>query len=589
MNDDSSRFARDLFGSDWPAASRLAIWEKGTKRSTYVEAGGDLSRFKGGADVYLGVALSSGSMAATRRPGAADAVAIGGVWADVDVNGGPEGKTHAAPSVDDARKVIESMGSPTLLVGSGYGLQAWWCLEDIWVFGSDAEREQAGRVVHGWQAMLRKLAEKHGWKIDATHDLARLMRLPGTVNGKGGLNVPVTLIEGDGPRYDLPMLARWATAEKPTARTTSPRRVAVDSGEIPAQKFAALMHLSPEFAATWDRETTGRRARWSQSEYDLSLASQALRAEWTDAEATALIRGHRERWGENEKKSTRMGYLDRTIRKAKEGMADMANEMTEIQELEQQQAAAEEKQKAATERLAEARRLAERSGLLDQASAAFGTIGGPAMDSTEEMRCIVYAEWDELLELPEHLRCGGLTQQGETIEDARFILSLGARPVNVGTWADLSSLRRLHAVLVTAVGHLPLTVRKEDQRWRRALRALVAIRTHEEPLGHEMAEWVAEYCEERAEGDLPELTTLEEVGAAYDDHKPWQRAGEIYVPVGDLRSWLMAHGLPSKRSEIRLSLKAVGLESRIVGRLSAAGKQSTGRYWAGKLREGGGK
>jgi hypothetical protein len=64
--------------------------------------------------------------------------------------------------------------------------------------------------------------------LDPTQDLARLMRVPGTVNGKGGMEAlvrgwPDPIAEQDGPRYQLEELARWRSSTRPPpSRSRSP-------------------------------------------------------------------------------------------------------------------------------------------------------------------------------------------------------------------------------------------------------------------------------------------------------------------------------------------------------------------------------
>lgn len=63
----------------------------------------------------------------------------------------------------------------TCLVDSGHGWQAYWALKEPWALESDGERRLAA-------AMSRRLTATIGG--DATHDLARVLRVPGTVNCK---------------------------------------------------------------------------------------------------------------------------------------------------------------------------------------------------------------------------------------------------------------------------------------------------------------------------------------------------------------------------------------------------------------------
>ena len=73
---------------------------------------------------------------------------------------------------------------PTFIVHSGGGLHPYWLLRELWMLETHEERKRAARLVAGWQVMLRERAGAHGWKLDSTHDLARVLRVPGTKNCK---------------------------------------------------------------------------------------------------------------------------------------------------------------------------------------------------------------------------------------------------------------------------------------------------------------------------------------------------------------------------------------------------------------------
>lgn len=318
----------DLFG-ELPAGLRGAIWQKKDKRSFYLSSPQEAAQFEGSADVYVSAALVSAESAerigSRGRPKARDSAAIPGAWADVDVTGTPDGrggtKTGAAPSHEAAMELALVVLEPTLLVNSGYGVQAWWLFEEPWIFGSDQEREQAAQIVRAFQATLR---DRAGFGLDATHDLARLMRLPGTFNAKGQEPVPVEREEHDGPRYSLEALARVAQDAAPSRSSAS---VAVAVGaDLPTTKFEALMENSEPFRQTWEHQRRDH-PEWSDSEYDQSLASQAARRGWTADEVGALVAEHRRsRNGSGDEKADRPDYIERTVAKAFEGVSQGAEQ-----------------------------------------------------------------------------------------------------------------------------------------------------------------------------------------------------------------------------------------------------------------------
>ena len=156
-------------------------------------------------NIYTGAALAAPEARVRRdnRAKAHEAYAIAGLWADADIAHEVHKKTALPPTREAARSALEETGyAPTILIDSGHGLQAWWLFTEPWILPEDQERDRANALTIWWHDQLTAILGKHGWKIDATHDLARVMRLPGTTNHKDPANpVQATAITEDGPRY----------------------------------------------------------------------------------------------------------------------------------------------------------------------------------------------------------------------------------------------------------------------------------------------------------------------------------------------------------------------------------------------------
>jgi P4 family phage/plasmid primase-like protien len=115
--------------------------------------------------------------------------ALCGLFADLDVKGPAHTAEDLPSSFDDAREFVRGLPlAPGLLVATGYGLQAWWPFREPLVFETDAERAEAQSLSRRWRGYVSRLAGERGWTLDATDDLARVMRVPGTFNVKLGMN-----------------------------------------------------------------------------------------------------------------------------------------------------------------------------------------------------------------------------------------------------------------------------------------------------------------------------------------------------------------------------------------------------------------
>lgn len=94
------------------------------------------------------------------------------LWADLDCKDSG-GKRQA---MERLRQALPPGLQPSILVDSGHGYHAYWLLSTPWEFTSQERRER-------FEALLRALAFLLGGD-PAVADVARLLRLPGTMNQK---------------------------------------------------------------------------------------------------------------------------------------------------------------------------------------------------------------------------------------------------------------------------------------------------------------------------------------------------------------------------------------------------------------------
>lgn len=128
------------------------------------------------------------------RADASLSFAMPGIWADIDILGPAHKAKDLPPDLDAALDIANCTElKPSLIVHSGNGIQAWWLFREPLIFEDETYIRALSDLVHRWQTILSNHAKKSGYRIDATHDLARVMRLPGTFNRKDPNNPkPVT-------------------------------------------------------------------------------------------------------------------------------------------------------------------------------------------------------------------------------------------------------------------------------------------------------------------------------------------------------------------------------------------------------------
>lgn len=311
------QFLQDLFGF-CPPDLFVYLWTSSDKRSHWFKIK-DLEamatwaqRLKETSNVYVGVALSPQSFGESRRCPTEKVAGIVGSWGDVDIASPAHKKANLPPTFNDAIELCNSILMATLIISSGHGLQPWHLFKEPWIFENDADRVKAMAFAQGWQTSLRSKAQTMGWTLDATHDLARVLRVPGTINRKVAAEpVDVTIAWRDEPtRYDPSEFP-----ECPTEMTTPAAPQLIPPANVLVPKTSKLdfaktttLLQDREIKKAWERKrTTGDT---SPSGQDWFLAVGAAKAGWTADEITHLLVGCRE---QNREDAKHDGYYRNTV------------------------------------------------------------------------------------------------------------------------------------------------------------------------------------------------------------------------------------------------------------------------------------
>ncbi|MEU0786996.1 hypothetical protein ABZ341_36220 [Streptomyces sp. NPDC006173] len=126
----------------------------------------------------------------------------------------------APPDEDAVAKVVTESGlpEPSGWAHSGGGYNPIWLLAENHIITDDT-RSQFKALTMTWQAILAAQAHRHGWSWDTeVGNLDRLMKLPGTVNRKEGLERATRIGPGSGNAYQLADLVQVAEEHGPAAR-----------------------------------------------------------------------------------------------------------------------------------------------------------------------------------------------------------------------------------------------------------------------------------------------------------------------------------------------------------------------------------
>lgn len=550
MND-TRQFLEELFGGK-PERASVQIWHRAPRAVTWfcddLDAAAKVAVGKP-HDVYVGCGLGPRAFdkAQRTRLKADEVVGIPGVWADLDVNGGPDSKEGAAPSREAALELSSALLTPTVLVNSGYGVQAWWCLEGgPWVFQSREEREQAKRIVAGYQGALRAAARRAGWGLDATQDLSRVMRIPGAQNFKAKPAVPVELIEISGSRYTIEELGELGQGYYSMAADArgATGNVQISINESAGVPMAVLNLISefPEFAAVWERKTGNARRNWSASEFEMSIANWLVKAGLDDQQiANALVTWRLMNHEQNKISEQRVTL---TIRKARtSNWVDSEREAREER----------------TDRAVE---------ILEEIAA--GVDDSPTPEAREAK---AMAAFNELIG---GIGAARLLQHSRDEDYARYFLEMtDGVQVFLGDADGLLNRRVLQKRLMNKTGHVMPTTIKQD-KWERAVAGVVAIAVITESaedtrLGL-FESMLAEYIGEASSSDRD--------AALYAKAPFVGEDGTEHVYNEHLRTWMFrAKGERRTPGDVQSLLKEAGFVRRTVNYGTPDGKRSTRSYF----------
>jgi hypothetical protein len=254
-------------------------------------------------------------------------------------------------SNDEALTFIRGIEmQPTIVVFSGGGYHLYWCFKEVWIFDDDKERSQAALLELRLQETMRHMMGKLGYELDSVGDLARVMRVPGTVNRKIETNPRDCVIEYETEiRYNPSDLENYLVMEVPEAdqiaQGIKERKVVDDTpgiypftlkedAEPPYRKWEVLQLAEPRAKMSFEHKRKDFTADSSASAYDQSLASFAAGVNWSDQEIVDLLIACR-RANFCELKLNRPDYYKATIVTARKGVKyDEALDEVDVAEVE---------------------------------------------------------------------------------------------------------------------------------------------------------------------------------------------------------------------------------------------------------------
>ena len=204
-----------------------------------------------GKDVYFPVGVSERLFRAHERAKSADIVAIPALWVDIDIAGDSHAAKALPPDYAAARALLPEMLDPSLIVHSGHGIHAYYAFRELLDTRTDAERHTAEDLLRRLQGAVRARAAENGWHVDSVPDLCRVLRVPGTLNRKGGDAVPCIVSEySEGLRYnaeDFDILPPVEAVSKTERTETFERRTTDGDAQLMVANCTFLQHFQQNY------------------------------------------------------------------------------------------------------------------------------------------------------------------------------------------------------------------------------------------------------------------------------------------------------------------------------------------------------
>lgn len=625
----SRDFLQALFGKTWAPLTGL-VWWTPARRSRWAssaeraaEIAADLS--KAAAGVYFGCCLGPAECATRedahkRRILAEEVAGMPGLWLDIDIEDGAAHKKAGLPrSIAEAEELLWSMGPvPSIVVHSGHGLQAYWLFHELLRFddeGGAELRAEAAAVSERWNRRAIGLAASRGWQMDSCYDLARVMRIPGTVNRKKGCpEAPARLLTFEPER-------RYSFADL-AALVESVQLAGAPQAELPATRESVSPSVSEEDARA---EVEASRAAAERKVVELPRpkvaeaearprvsaalkadAEKAVRKREAVAALTRELAPHVRPGVEvpREKLQIALGNLGAKFRKTWERLRpDMKDQSQSGYDLslclylepigwtaEELVAAMIEHKRRTDPKGPEPKRPVDYARAIVTAREMLQERADSDAEAQEIVDAIEAGPGAilELLRKKLELPITGFVSRG-TAKPSFYLVLEGRREILLGRARDVLSFGAVEAVLMEATR--TLVPYKARGAWRKLCEALMALQETVDPISEgardaELRTWIRDYLENS--GTLTDCRAAtpegrEEFCKAFTSKLPYRDGTRVAINAGAFQKYLRTEAGPTfDESDLRLRLSEIGFRA-YRQKVKTDGATINRGYWVGEI------
>jgi len=288
------KFCDTLFGK--VTGKQILLWAKhdDISRSYFFDNATELKHgiqsYARVNDVYVGTGLLDKRPEKEGGRGTFNEV-TGAVALHLDIDFGDEG--HKRPDLPmneaEALQIIDEAFPdmpPTMIVHTGNGIHVYYVYNEPIYFTNEEEKQKIATLLRSFQNTVLAVAQNHGWGMDITSDLTRVLRPPETWNFKGGEAKPVVLLQHNdcyyspedfnGKLMEVPVkitkdLEQYNAIKVPLTYVEPPEKFAILlANDLTVNQYINCTHPGPT-----DR---------SSSAMDMGLANLMARAEFTPQE-----------------------------------------------------------------------------------------------------------------------------------------------------------------------------------------------------------------------------------------------------------------------------------------------------------------
>ena len=518
-------------------------------------------------DVYVGTCIYKPTLQNAlrtnprRRGKAADVIALVALWLDID-----QKAENKVGGLQDPAAFLDKLPlSPSVVVGSGHGLHAWWLLDEPFVLQSHEDRSHAKGITQRWYQLARDLASLENATLDPTYDLARVLRVPGTTNWKDPEHpCPVELLRcDDGRRYPLSDIeqvlditgapitfeatvdVRGEEQKQGQSQSATHELLALDAP--PFEKFQALMANNPKFRQTWECKRADLKDA-SPSGYDLALASMAAAVDWTDAEIAALLRAWRKTHALDVKKAQRIDYLQRTIARAR------------------------------TANIEEERREEQATAWLDLAQIVKTVSHPPTEAQRQAILGALSRMWGiEIIGWRQYGREGMTAEYTLVIRDHDQKMA-----IPIGRVQAVINQQRFRAAIYVAMRKMLPPLAGRGRKWETVCEALALIAEVIEDVELSEVALLNDHLEQYLQVHPPLVIEPDDADEKYrmiSTQHPWHDGETVWISLSAFRKWLAV------AMDTRLTMQSLARQMRLAGweptYLSARlrGQRAAARFW----------